>query len=697
MKGSPAKSLGSLLSPWVLFFIFLAANLLLSYFPLSLEGKLWTGFLGLLLPFGWALTRPPQALSDDPLRKEFLPSVPPWVWLLLGGAAAFVRFYRLTTLSVWPNYDDGLWGFFAINFTHHWDWSPFYRDNSYPSTYAWGLALLFKLFSPSLFLVRFYPALLSLLVVPAGYAAARTVFSKSFSLLGALFLALGFWPVFVGRFGNQQVLTLLWECLWLGALGRFAKSPPVPGPKAWEALLLGAVTALGFYIYISWVAVAFFTGATLAVLALRQPRTYARPGAFFLAAFGLFLSPILAAGLVHNYGRIVHDIGSLQGSVVFSDRLATAWGYVSALFWGTPPDRFSYQPVWGGLLDPLLGALFFLGLLEGFHQGRQPLRLWGLAGLLIFFIPGTLTHDVEPFRNLPMIPFLGVVCAAGMALLLRETIPARRGWVLGAMVLVFAGLGFYHLAGPYHRLWDDPAVWKGYAKPMERYRAFQILDQVQREKGPGLVYSNFTPGLCDQTLSVADHSFNAAENPSLPFNGASWSALLVNAGYQPFLKRRFPQGKAYYLSQGLDTADGGEMLWVMPLTAADLPDLKAWQAANDAFCCFPGRYYEILRDNLVKAHPAFQADPLLESCYWEKLADLDFRVSGFKNAQKPAEDLEIGLKDGYGAAHLYYRLGVFHLMLSRKKEAAVDLRKALAAPLDLTASQALLKSILGER
>src|SRR6185295_17558115 len=133
---------------------------------------------------------------------------------------------------------------------HHWDWSLFYQDNSYPSTYLWGLGLLFKLFQPSLFLVWFFPALLSALVVPMGYAAARTCFSKSLSLLITLLLAFSFWPMFVGRFGNQQIMTLLFECLWLFLLGKFVQNLKKPYSIKYSAFL-GLAAGLGFYIYIS--------------------------------------------------------------------------------------------------------------------------------------------------------------------------------------------------------------------------------------------------------------------------------------------------------------------------------------------------------------------------------------------------------------------------------------------------------------
>ena len=692
-KSSPSLNFSIPYHPWIYFFIFLASNILLSYFSLSLQYNLWIGLFGILLPLGFSLFQPDENKNGSTLsQKEFLPSIPTWIWILLGAAALYVRFYKLTTLSVWPNYDDGLWGFLAIDFYHTWDWSLFYQDNSYPSAYLWGLGLLFKLFQPSLFLLWFYPACLSTLVVPLGFLAARRYFSKSFSFVFTLLLALSFWPMFVGRFGNQQILTLLFECLWLWLLARLVKRPW--SSRLWrEPVLVGLVTALGFYIYISWVAVAFFSCLTVLAVWWRSPSRNLRPVFVFLTAFFFSLTPLLEAGLLKNYMRIIRDIGSIYNPVPFTSRMDTAVAYLSSIFWGASKDHYSYQPVWGGLLNPLLGALFLLGIGAVFKAWRKPFSQWLLLGLFLFFAPGVLTHDVEPFRMLPIIPFLLVVCVIGLYRLLWNFSFNKNVMLIFIFAVSFAGLDFYHLGVRYHHLWDLESVWKGYAKPMEFYRAYGILDKTQKEKGPGLIYSEFKPGLCDQTLMVADHSFNAAQNPDLSFASAQWAAVLVNVNYQPFLKRRFPKGKAFFLSAGLTVSDGGEMLWVMPVTGQNRKTLSDWQEASRSFCCFPGRYTLILRKNLEKAYPLYHQDPFLESCFWEKMTDLDFKISYFKDAQKPIEDLEKGLKMSYGAAQLYYRLAVFHLMRSEIPQAKEALRKAITAPLDMTQSRQLLQSL----
>jgi hypothetical protein len=286
-----------------------------------------------------------------------------------------------------------------------------------------------------------------------------------------------------------------------------------------------------------------------------------------------------------------------------------------------------------------------------------------------------------------------VSCGFGFIRLSSFLEPKQGAILLSLLALTFGGLSFYHLAVRYHHIWDQESTWRGYAKSIERMRAYNVLEKIQKEKGPGLIFSDFNPGLCDQTLNVADHSFNAAQNPDLSVSQAHWAAVLTNINYKPFLQNHFPGGKSYWLSENLAVSDGGFMLWVMPLTPFTEKAMEAWKRADGAFCCFPGRYTSILRANLVAAYSAFQADPFLEACYWEKLADLDFRLSDFKDPSMAIRDLEQGLKKGYGAAHLYERLAIFHFMRSEIIPEKEALRKAVSAPLDLTQSRKILQSL----
>jgi hypothetical protein len=592
-------------NPWIVFFLFTTVNALLSYIPLTLTAKLEIVFFGVMIPLLLALryihTNPYPRIST---QTEFLPHFSLWIFVFLGIATVFVRFYMLTTLSVWPNFDEGLWGFLAIDFYHHLDWSLFYQDNLYPSVYFWGLGLLFKFFKPSLFFLWFYPALLSLLVVPVGFWAARQFFSKSFSIFITLFLAFSFWPLYVGRYADQMILSLLLECLLFLAWGRFLKvsSHPSRIPVV-ETIVLGVMSVLGLYVYISGVTITLLS--VLTMLALDRKKNTHRwiSLALFWGSAFLALFPLLRSGLIQNYGKMINNLGSLSSGMAITNWILNIPGYVSVLFWGTPRGIYSYQPVWGGFLDPILGSLFFLGLVEILSSWKKPFSIWLLAGSFLFFVPGIMTHDLEPFRNLPLLPLLGVFCAHGFLSLFRGFSSRKCLLGLGLLTLTFGSLDFYHLTYQYHHLWDSDSAWKGYAKSRERFHAFQILEGISCDQGPGLIYTDFSPGLCDQTLSVADHAFNAAQNPDLSLTHPRWVAVMVNANYKPFLARRFPDGRAYYLSTGLHSPDGGQMLWIMPVTPDKEQVLSGWQNASISFCCFPGRYVPVLRDNLMKVYP----------------------------------------------------------------------------------------------
>ena len=682
---------GNLLPPaWRYFFLFLFSNSLLSFFNFPPGLRLGVGLLGLALPLGLAFWKAPQSFPD-PTLEEFLPQVPAWVLFLLGAAAVGERFYHLTSLSVWPFYDDGLWGWMALK-SNEQGIGLFPEGANFPAAYAWGLALLFKWFKPSLFTLWFYPALVSVLTLGAGYAASRLFFSRSFCFLLGLMLCFGFWPLYLGRIGDQMGLVLLAECAWAGLLGWFLRAEDAP--SRWKrALALGAACGAGFYIFISWATVAAF--GALAVMAdglRRKPRTW-KPFLLFALGFLLLLLPLFHAGLwssIRSYGS-----GAGWGSQGWdlSRQLGVSLSYLGVLFWGMDPAAYTYQPSWGGFLDPILGAFFFLGFWELARRGWKQALGWA-AAFLFFLIPGMATSSREPLRVLPVLPLLLVVCAMGWRSLLAAGGRERRVLVLAVLGLSFAALDFYHLAVRYHRIWDSPENWAGYGKSMERYRAHLLLDRIAQDQGPGLLYDGFTPGLCDPSLAVEAYSYNAARNPSLSFPEARWAAVLSNVNFKPFLQKRFPQGRAFALSQGLLRPDGGFMLFVTPVAPDDRPFLQKWQGASKAFECPPHQDAWVLKPMLEKAAPAFEGDPFLQACYWEKLSDLSYRASGFKDLGEALKDLSLAAQKGYPSAHLYWRMGTFDLMEGDKVRAREAFERARRAPLDMTTSGEIL-SVMG--
>lgn len=670
---------------WAYFPIFLSSNLLLSYGPFSIAVQLEIGFFGLILPFLWsALQKTSQLKPRVPAPDEFLPLIPFWLWALLGSSAIFIRFYKITTLSVWPGYDDGLWGWIALRFCWHEGWRFFYDGCNFPGAYAWGLGLIFKYFKPSLFTLWAFPALLSTLTMGIGYWAARQFFSKSFSFLIWLLLAFSFWPLYVGRISDQMVLVLLAEFAFFGLLGFFLKSPTERSLRL-RALGLGLTAGAGFYIFISWAAIAAVAGATVLFFGLRRRVPTWTPFLIFSIAALILLVPLWESGFrdsISSYSTV--GFWSKTGTGPWA-QLQVSLSYLTVLFWGMNPAVHTYQPVLGGFLDPLLGTFFFLGLLELWRRGGT--RAWGFsAASLCLMVPGMLTASREPLRILPVLPLLLVVCALGWEQLLTALSSSKKIPILVCLALVFAGLDFYHLAVKYHRLWDSPEAWRGYSKSPERYRSLPILEKIASLQGPGLIYTDFVPGLCDQSLGVLSNSFNAAENPSLSFQNARWAAVLTNVNNKPFLSKRFPQGRAFALSVGLDRPDGGWMLWTFPVTDQNRPQMEKWKKARESFECYPQEDAWALLPMLEKAHPFFAGDPFLESFYWEKWSDLSYRASGFKDPQKSASGLQEAVRNGYPAAHLYWRLGVFQSLSGNPQAARRSFQTALHSPFNLTAA-----------
>src|SRR5258708_13432440 len=104
------------ISPPMLFGLFLLSNSILSYAPWSLEIKLWLGLFGLLLPAVLAILGAINSKqSGKPLdQREFLPVIPPWGWIIVAILAIAARLTQLTTLFVWPNFDESSYGFVAF-------------------------------------------------------------------------------------------------------------------------------------------------------------------------------------------------------------------------------------------------------------------------------------------------------------------------------------------------------------------------------------------------------------------------------------------------------------------------------------------------------------------------------------------------------------------------------------------------------
>lgn len=679
---------GSVWPPLACFGALVLSNTLLAYADLPFLWKILVVVLGLLLPWGiaFSLLRSKNSRED---RGTF--PVPVGLWCLLWAAAFFLRFYRLTSLSSWPIMDEGMFGYFALRLYEHWNWELTHWVSQEPILYTWGLAWCFKLWGPSLFSLWFFPAACSFLCLPMAWWASRTPAPLSGRFLFTALLALGFWPLYLGRFSVQSVLVVLLELWSFGLLGRYLVEKDLKTKLA-KTLVLGVSVGVGFYSYLAWPLVALFVLLVLVTdPSLSLPRRLKAAGLYFATA------ALLALPLLLAYSREYRGyFGHLGASGLLSDglnRLPLSWTYFRDLFWGDPGGFFRYGPVWGGLFDPVSTTLLFLGLAR---LAARPSRwtLWAALGMFLFFLPALLTNDLELMRLTPLIPVLTGIAAWGGRSLSSFLPPGRAGF-LALVLAAIGGLSAYQLLGVYPRLWERDPDYYGAHKSEEFHGAYPLLESLAKKEGPGWILLHFNPDPYDQTLYLATYGFNAAENPRLDPLSAKWAAFLVNAHEQPYLAGALPQGRWVWLSEGLHRRDGGFLLGMVPLDDADLAVLNRWREADGALSELDHMVMERdvdpdqnpMLEVLRRAYPSFRDDPLLESRYWRIVA-LHHAAGG--DTTSAVSDEFKAIRRGLPLAPLYNELGCLLFQEGDGAGARRAFQSALAARPNLTnASQNL--------
>ena len=617
---------------WWFFGFGVLLNASLSWTPLDIWQRFWLFPLGLLVQLLWALwpASPARAGEKPSFLKERLPSLK-WQWaILILAAAGALRFFHLVSLPQWPVWDDANYSYFAIGLSEHWNWDFLIGHEKTMPLFTWLQALLFKVVEPSLFSMWLYPALLSLATVPLGYRATRFFFPRSFSLIVGLLWAFTFWPLFFGKFcaylGVLQWVTALLLIMAYGFFRENLKKSPLLG-----AALLGTTAALSFYSSILFLAP---VGALIFLVLLTCRRMGKGMG---VQTFVFFFVPLIVMaipmelGFARNIlgGHIASEVAGTNGQAPFLPHLMTTFSYLTAFFFG-PIDQsyFAFAPLWGGFFNPLLGALFFVGLKEAFRFRNQPGLRAGVFLVLSILLPVPLFKTLECFRTDLVLPFFFIVIAIGL-FTLGSTLSIGRKWLYLPLFLGLSlGLDLYHFYGVF-------GSWSVVMKPgirlksPERYKAFQLLDQVRQEQGPGLIFTDFVSDAYDQSLLVATYPFNAARNPRLDPHQARWAATLIEAHYQAPLASRFPQARFALLNE--PSSDVLLVLAVIPISSPeesrifldwtalhrplqDLYGLMPYVVANPDFHHVLGRLFGL--------YPQAAKDPLLKAWVLERTLDI---------------------------------------------------------------------------
>lgn len=686
-SAAPSLSVARTLPSW---WFLLASALLafLSYAPVPVGTRLPAGFLALLL-LGILARRvsvpKPASLPDGSTDPSPLLSSPVF-WIAVAAAAWILRTVRLSTLFRWPSLDEGTFGFLgSVLALEGWDGRFIYHTTQLPPLTHWAMGGWFRLFEPSLGSLWDFPAVLSVVAAVAGIAAFRGLLPEKEARIATAFLLVSFWPVFVGRVAVNLILFLFLEFAALAVLGT-ACSPSRRRSIRW-VLLLGVVSGLGFYSYLGWPFVFCFLLIALVRHARREGLPLRGRLVSFLLPSLLLPLPMLFEAVRDGFGQYLlrSSLASGEGAGWPLSSLA----YIGAMLWGAETSLFAFKPLWGGYLDPVLGALFLTGLAFLILSRTHPSRGNLLAGLVLALTPALLTRDLEFLRLTPALPFVLAVAACGTVPVLRVLPTIRRDRALLLLLGIIASLGAYHLFAAVPSYWDRDPSKESFYHSKEYAAAWDALRKKAEKDGPGRIMPQMHADPYDQTLAVAVHPFNALDNPRLKDASPNWAAIVVNIHYVPFLAPRFPGSQWRTLPSFERRSDGGWVLGILPVDAASRPILEKWgqfhremrKITYQTLNCGVGRPRDPILAAIDRLLVSAEGDPFLTALSYELMA-----VHHGAN-QEPAKigpDQLSAIGKGVPAAHLYNELGAWYASQQRWDEARSAFEKAVAAPNDRT-------------
>ncbi|MGH7740040.1 MAG: hypothetical protein ACREL1_07825, partial [bacterium] len=466
---------------WTATALFIAANALLSYVSLSIPQTLWVIFVGFLLPLFFLILTPYPSTAENPLKAEKLPVIPRWIWAGTILLAVLLRFYHLDSLSAWPTVDEGVHAYFSADLSRHWNGRLLVSASQFPASYCWGQSLLFKWLSPSLFSLWLYPALWSTACLGIVGTAARRFFSASTAFFLLFFMAFGFWPLYLGRLSILGGYSLCVEIAALALLASYLEAPPAK--RSIQLFTLTVLSGLGFYTYFTWPLVAALLGFSLLGKSGLRVRDKLRD--FFLFGFGnlFFLLPLARVFYGKNRGYFQHVwVGSHP--TVFFHNLSLTQSYLRQLFWGQPHTTLCMGAVWGGLFNPIVAALSFIGLVVLLKKPKNPSTLFFGAALFLFFSPAFLTTNLEMTRLSAILPIVLLIAAGGLQFLLGLLPRPWRGPALLLVLLPSLALDLTQFLAVYPNHWQAHPEIYGPFKSKEYSRAYAVLKKKAAIDGP---------------------------------------------------------------------------------------------------------------------------------------------------------------------------------------------------------------------
>jgi len=390
------------------------------------------------------------------MRRELV------IIFLILAVAGFFRLYNLDFAPPGLFPDEAVNANDAMQALDSGEYKVFYPDNNgREGLYVNILAVFFKLFGPSIWVLRFVSAFIGILTVLFLYLLAREIFNWQIASLASFFMAISFWHVNFSRIAFRGIMVPLLTVLVAYFLWRGFKYL-----KNRDFLLSGVFLGLGMYTYIPFrlmplvvivlllvfwqkikkdyslskyenlrnrylVGFAYILVASILVAAPILFFAYNNPDIFLArpAQVSIFTAdnPIIELGLsVGKTLQMFNFIGDLNWRHNFSG--------VSQLFWG-------------------IGIFFLVGIFRSFwkllrmkeeHGHYSTVQTFLLAWFFILLIPNFLSAEGLPhaLRAIGVIPVVMIFAAGGVWWLYDKL----RDWYAAADVKHTGGHLFHKLS-----------------------------------------------------------------------------------------------------------------------------------------------------------------------------------------------------------------------------------------------------------
>lgn len=337
------------------------------------------------------------------------------------------------------------------------------------------LAALFKVFGPSVFLLRASSVIIAVFSVTALYFLARPLLSASAALVAALTLALAPILMIQAHLGLDNIMPVPFVILWLYSFWRYFRDR-----NSYWLIICALSLGFSFYSYKGMRAITpIWIGLTLIWLLSDWRRKRTTPRDLFL--FGITLAPffLIIPHLERNYaGAILGNAAPSLNNLYDFFRTYLSSFDPSALFIRGDSTIF-HSTGRHGMLLLASSPLVVTGIYAAMRAKNNFFRFILIALLCGPILFGTVGSEHRFSRLLALLPLYALLSGLGFQFLWQH----RRVWVraIPVVILFLMALNYFDFARFYWR--DYSALTRDALGDMSYFRDLDKLKQQANETG----------------------------------------------------------------------------------------------------------------------------------------------------------------------------------------------------------------------